>query len=99
MEELKIIGINYYDYELINNIGQIYNLKLEFFDIEKKPQVGNIIYMNKELLNEKYEGYSIDYTFGDMKSEYGKSNISLNDIDVIKIIIDDFEIYLKRLYG
>lgn len=55
--------------------------------------------MNKELLNSKYEGYSTIYTFGDLKSKYGKTNISLDDIDVIKVILDKTEIYLKRLYG
>lgn len=55
--------------------------------------------MSEELLYENYEGYSTSYTFGNMDSKYGKKNVSENDIDVIKIVVDKKEIYLKRLYG
>lgn len=55
--------------------------------------------MSEELLNPKYEGFSNIYTFGSLESKYGKENISITDIDVIKVAINKLEIYLKRLYG
>ena len=51
------------------------------------------------LLNKQYDGYSTSYTFGSLESKYGKENISMDDVDVIKVVISGMEIYLKRLYG
>lgn len=70
------------------------------FSIYQKDQRnGDYICIAEELLNPKYEGYSTSYTFGSLESIYGKENILINDIDIIKVIIDEKEIYLKRLYG
>lgn len=99
MIKLLIVNKENYEYELEDEIGQVHSLNLEFFDINEEPKKGDYIYLNNELLNPNYEGYSTSYTFGDVKSEYGKQNILMNDIDLIKIIIKDREIYLKRLYG
>ena len=55
--------------------------------------------MSEELLKKNYEGYNTNYTFGGLDSIYGKKDIELTDIDVIKLVIDKKEIYLKRLYG
>lgn len=100
MQRLEIINIeNKYLYYLKNERGNKYTLGIEFFDIEEKPKVGDCIYMSKELLDTKYDGYSNNYTFGSLESEYGKKNISIGDIDVIKLKIGHNEIYLKRLYG
>ena len=55
--------------------------------------------MNYELLNPNYEGYSPNYTFGNLDNKYGRANLPLDDIDVIRVVQEDKEIYLKRLYG
>ena len=55
--------------------------------------------MNEELLKKNYEGYNTNYTFGGLDSKKRKKDIELTDIDVIKLVIDKKEIYLKRLYG
>ena len=99
MIKLKIVNINGYIYDLEDEYKHNYTFNLEFLDLEEKLKIGNYICMNEELLNSKYEGYSTSYTFGNLKSKYGKENILLDDIDVIKIISDKAEIYLKRLYG
>ncbi len=99
MIKLKIVNIENYKYNLENEDKHNYVISLEFFDIEEKPKVGDYIYINKELLNSKYEGYSTSYTFGSLENKYGKEDISINDIDVIKVVLEKMEIYLKRLYG
>lgn len=99
MLKLEISNIEGYLYYLKDQMNNKHILNLEFFDIEKEPEVGNIIYINDNLLNPKYEGYSSSYTFGGLNNEYGKPNINIEDVDVIKLVIEDKEIYLKRLYG
>ena len=100
MIKLKIIDVlDDYIYNLKDERGNNYNLNIEFLDIEQSPQIGDYIYMSLELLNQYYDGYSTNYTFGDLKNRYGKDNILLTDIDVIKIVTNNLEIYLKRLYG
>lgn len=99
MIKLKIVNIENYKYNLEDEDKHNYVISLEFFDIGEKPKVGDYIYINKELLNSKYEGYSTSYTFGSLENKYGKEDISINDIDVIKVVLEKMEIYLKRLYG
>lgn len=100
MEKLQIIRVNNYEYELIDEREKEYKINIEFLDIEEKPTEGDYIYMSEELLNPKYEEYSTNYTFGDLESKYGKANLSITDVDVIRIIErGEKEIVLKRLYG
>lgn len=99
MIRLKITNKNNYLYSLKDSRDNTYELSIEFFDIEEKPQIGDYISMSAELLNPRYAGYSTDYSFGSLTDEYGKKEISLNDIDVIKIETVGKEILLKRLYG
>ena len=99
MIKLKIVNIDGYKYNLEDEDEHNYIINLEFFDVEEKLKIGNYIYINRELLNSKYEGYSTSYTFGSLENKYGKENISIDDIDVIKVILGKEEIYLKRLYG
>lgn len=99
MIKLEIISRNNYEYEVKDESGKTYILNLDFFDIQEKPTGGDCIYISEELLDSQYDGYSTSYTFGGLDSIYGKENIEINDIDVIKLIINKNEIYLKRLYG
>lgn len=99
MVELKIINNVRYIYNLEDKNEKKYVLNLEFFDINEKPKKGDYIYINGELLNKEYDGYSTSYTFGSLESQYGKASISMDDIDVIRVVINGMEIYLKRLYG
>lgn len=99
MLTLEIINRKDYLYYLRDENGNKYTLNLEFFDISTQPKAGNMLYINKELLNPKYDGYSTSYTFGNLDNKFGKDNIQKNDIDVIKLLIGDEKIYLKRIYG
>ena len=99
MIKLKIENQNKYIYNLMDKNNNRYELNLEFNDIEEKPQIGDYIYISAELLNPKYAGYSTSYTFGKLENKYGKENIEIDDIDVIKVKTKKLEIYLKRLYG
>lgn len=99
MKKLQVIKIENYMYTLKAKHEEEYKINIEFLDIEKELKEGDYINLNEELLNPKYEGYSKSYTFGSLENEYGKPNISLEDVDVIKIETDELEIYLKRLYG
>jgi len=99
MIRLEIIKKENYLYSLKSEEGKEYNFILEFWDLEKELKAGDYININEELLNQKYEGYSSMYAFGSLESKYGKSNISMDDIDVIKVEAEELEVYLKRLYG
>ena len=99
MIKLEIVDKNNFDYILKDIKENIYNLNMEFLDIEQKIEIGNYVFLHEKLLNSKYVGYSTSYTFGNLENKYGKDNIELNDIDVIKVVMNDKSIYLKRLYG
>jgi len=99
MIKLQIVNKNDYMYELEGFDKQQYCMNLEFLDMEENLKEGDYIFFSEELLDSKYEGYSTTYTFGNLENKYGKINISIDDSDVIKIVIDEKEIYLKRLYG
>lgn len=99
MIKLKIVNIDGYQYYLEDEDKHNYIFNLEFLDVEDDIKVGNFINISAELLNPRYAGYSTNYIFGSLESKYGKDKIKLNDNDVIKIEIEDKEIYLKRLYG
>ena len=99
MTKLKISNIYGYEYNLKDEEEHNYIINMDFFDIEEKPKIGDYIYINKELLDPKYDGYCTSYTFGSLENKYGKENITIDDIDVIKVVLDKIEIYLKRLYG
>ena len=98
MVKLKILDKNNYEYKLEDEKGKLYKINLEFLDVNN-PLIGNYIYINEELLNPRYDGYSTSYTFGSLENKYGKENIQMEDIDVIKVTLNNKEIYLKRLYG
>ena len=99
MLRLEIINKENYIYCLQDENGNKYTFNLEFLDIEKIPDMGDYIWFSSELLNSEYEGYSTMYVFGSLENKYGKENISLDDIDVIKLELNSDEIFLKRLYG
>lgn len=99
MMKLRIASNTGYLYVLEDESNKKYSLNLEFLDLEEPLKIGNQIYMNPELLDSNYDGYSTSYTFGNLDNMYGRANLPLDDIDVIKVVKEDKEIYLKRLYG
>lgn len=97
--EFKNVNIEKGLYVLKDKYNNTYELVFRFLDIEKMPKIGDAICINDRLLNGNYEGYSSFYTFGSLDNKYGKENIALDDVDVITLVLDKEEIYLKRLYG
>lgn len=99
MVRLKIESKENNNYVLKDEKGNSYKINFEFFDIEEKPKENDYINISAELLNPRYKEYSTYLSFGEMENICGRKDPNLNDIDIIKLEIDDKEIYLKRLYG
>lgn len=99
MVKLRIVNKNNYEYELKDEEQKNYNINIEFLGVEIEPKIDDYIYISAELLNTRYSGYSTNYVFGELDNKYGKENINLADIDVIRVVTTQKEIYLKRLYG
>ena len=99
MIKLVIKGIDNTIYKLIDDRGFEYQLNLEFIGLDRKLKINDIIEISMELLNPKSSSYNAFYTFGLLDDITGRNNVSMNDLDVIKLIINDEKIYLKRLYG
>ncbi|MBP3502364.1 MAG: hypothetical protein J6K42_02660 [Clostridia bacterium] len=99
MIRLKIKSKKNNNYILKDEKNNIYNLNFEFFDIEKEPKENDYINISAELLNPQYKEYTTYFSFGSIENICGRKDVTLNDVDVIKIEIEDKEIYLKRLYG
>ena len=75
MVKLEITKIDGYIYQLLDQNKNKHSLNLEFIGIKEDIKVGDFINISDELLNQEYSGYSTNYTFGELKSKYGK-NIS-----------------------
>ena len=99
MKKLIIKSIDNNIYKLIDNKGLEYELNIEFIGLSYELKESDMVEISMELLNPYSNYYSSFYTFGKLNDICGRDNIKLNDIDVIKLIIDNKEIYLKRLYG
>lgn len=99
MKKLVIKEIDKSIYKLIADEGLEYNLNLEFIGLDKELKINDSIEISMELLNPRSSSYSSFYTFGLLNDITGRNNVSITDDDVIKLIIDNKEIYMKRLYG
>lgn len=99
MIKLVIKNIDNAIYKLIDDKGLEYRLNLEFIGLDRELKINDIIEISMELLNSKSSSYSAFYTFGLLDDVTGRSDVSITDNDVIKIITDNKEIYMKRLYG
>lgn len=93
MKKLKIEEIDNYNYSLKDSDNNYYNINIEFYDILDKIDIGDVLYMDEELLKEKV------LNFGLLDSIYGRKINDSNDIDIVILEIKDKKIYLKRIYG
>jgi len=91
MKKLKILNINKYEYKLIDDRDNIYQLNIEFYNVNKKPQINDFIYVSNGLINE----FKINkiYSFGEIKK------ISSDKNDYIALKSKEDLIYLERYYG
>ena len=95
MKKLEINKIDNYQYELKDINNKIYHFNIEFYNLEKKPKIGDYIYMNEKLLKEEYSILSFDI----LESKYGRNIQTEEDEDLVILLIDNERIYLKRVYG
>ncbi len=93
MRKLIINKIDNYNYELQDKDDNIYNINIEFYDLNKKIHVGDVLYMDEELLKEKM------LNFGSLDNECGKVITDSSDKDIVVLVINDEKNYLKRIYG
>ena len=93
MQKLVINKIDNYNYELQDKDDNIYNINMEFYDLEKTVQVGDVLYMDEDLLKEKI------LNFGSLNNECGKVITDSSDKDIIVLVINNEKNYIKRIYG
>lgn len=96
MIKLTITNLDNYLYTLKDEKGNVYNLKIEFHNLKNKPNIGNTIYINEQLLKNMNNQIT---SFGPLNGIYGKNIKSANDKDLLILDNNTEEIYLKRYYG
>ena len=99
MVKLEIINKKESLYYLKDSKNNNYEFSMEFYDIDESPKIGDYLELSAELLNPMYAGYSVLYTLGNLKNPCGRNTTNMNNIDIIKLIMKNKEIILKRLYG
>lgn len=91
MIKLLIKSIEPYSY-ILSSEDKEYRLHLEFLGLEKKPTVGDYLYLPENIVNEQN-----NYTFGLIGGIYAKKK-DIKD-DIIKVVGNNYEYYLQRYYG
>ena len=87
MKKVKIVDIKDFDYTLEVD-GKKYTRNFDFYDV--KPKIGDYIYVPDKILTELNF-----FTYGPIDS---KEN-NIKEDDIIKVVSDDKQLYLKRYYG
>ncbi len=95
MTRLIIENIEKNNYLLRDKDNNVYKFHILFYDIEKKPKVGDSLFLHKKLITSP--NHSLN--FGPLNSKYGKNILSIEDPDFIILTIDKDNLYLKRFYG
>lgn len=91
MKKLIIDKIDGYRYTLKDD-NNIYQLNIEVYGLELNLEIGDIICIDEKHLKDRM------LAFGPLNEEYGKE-ISTNKDEVIVIIKENKNYYLKRFYG
>lgn len=94
MKKLLVKNIDNYNYYLSDNENN-YRINIEFYDTDYKPIVGDILYIDENLLKEVNNQM---INCGPIDSDYGKVGKELEK-DMFIFINGDKKIYLKRYYG
>ncbi len=95
MQKLMIIKKDNYDYTLQGKDNKEYHFNIEFYNIERNPNVGDYLFMSEKILQENNSVLSFD----GLESEYGRKLKNANDDDILILVINEEKIYLKRVYG
>ena len=89
-----IIKKDSYVYTLKDTDNNMYQFNIEFYNIEKNPEVGDYLFMSEKILQE-----NTFLSFDILESEYGRKIENANDDDLVVLIINEEKIYLKKVYG
>ena len=95
MKKLMITKKDNYEYTLKDIDNKEYQFNIEFYNIEKNPEVGDYLYISEKILQEN----NAFLNFDSLDSEYGRKIESANDDDIVALIVSGEKIYLKRVYG
>lgn len=95
MLKLIIEKIDGYSYYLSDELKNIYKFNIEFYDLLTKPNVNDCLFINEKLLTK----HDLLLSFGLLNNSCGRVIESIDNTDLIILIINNKEIYLKRLYG
>lgn len=96
MIRLKIKEINNSLYVLEDINNNVYELTIYFYDIDNNVKVNDYLYMQERLLSKI--NHSI-ISLGVLDSMYGKVIEEITDEDLVILITNNKNIYLKRYYG
>jgi len=104
MNEYIIKEVNKYGSHVLLDVHHVLReVKLEFHDIEPKPQIGeHIVFVDDILDIKKQEGLRFFAFGGDLKDTCGRDVSGTNLDENTEIMIlkrNGKKIYLKRLYG
>lgn len=95
MIKLRIEKIDRFNYQLKDINNKEYSLKLEFYDLPRKLEPGDILYMHEKYVRDENTLFS----FGPLEGKYGCKITSEKDPDLLVLELDKEKIYLKRYYG
>ena len=95
MKKLMIAKKDNYEYVLKDTDNKEYQFNIEFYNVERLPEVGDYLFMSEKMLQENNFVLSFDV----LESEYGRKIENADDDDIVVLMINEEKIYLKRVYG
>ena len=95
MKKLVIIKKDSYVYTLKDTDNNMYQFNIEFYNIEKNPEVGDYLFMSEKILKEN----NLVLSFDCIESEYGRKLKNAYDEDIVVLMVNKDKIYLKKVYG
>ena len=94
MQKLMIVKKDNYEYFLQALDNKEYQFNMEFYNVERNPEVGDYLFMSEKILKE-----NTFLSFDVLESEYGRKIENADDEDIVVLMINEEKIYLKRVYG
>lgn len=95
MIKLVIDSINGYIYGFKDKNNKVYQYNIQFYDLDVIPEIGDAIFVNEGFL--ELENTMLSY--GAMDGEYGRDITRATDDDLLVLLVNGENIYLKRFYG
>lgn len=95
MIKLIVDSVDKYHYVLKDKDNNKYKFDIEFHDLDEDPKVEDVFFVNDNFL--KLRNTFLSY--GSIDGKYGKKIKSSKDEDLLVLLRDGENIYLKRFYG